>query len=426
MRLASPSAMDVARPSRSLRLRKALTLGGALAIVSLAAIAWIALTRSSGPGVSVDRSSVVTDVARRGRLDRAISATGTIASQYVRVIAAAQPGILEAVYVKPGATVTEGTPVARLSNPQLDADAVSASSAVDVAQAELRSARAQARASALAEQSALTTAQAQAAEDTTKLQSLDKLRRDGYIAEQSYQIANIEATRSTSQLGVAHAALTVDAAQQDAKVAAAEATLRQAQAQLAAKRSEVDALTIRSRTAGVVQSVAVDPGARVDAGAELARVADQNDLKAVVSVPEGEVHSVAIGMPVRIDTGNGSLDGRVERIAPAAQNGTVAVDVALPRRTRSSLRPDTTIEATIELQTLADVLSIARPAGAADDAAVSLYRLDRNGSNARILRVQLGRGSTDRIQVVSGLQAGDTVIVSDTSSYGGAPILHLH
>jgi len=262
--------------------------------------------------------------------------------------------------------------------------------------------------------------------DTTNVSGEAELHREGYVADQTYRIAQIKAAESQAQLTVAHAQIGVDASEQDAKVAAAQAELAQAQAQLQAKEAEVDALTTRARSAGVVQSVAVDPGARVDVGTELARIADQRALKAVLQVPEGQVHSVAIGMPVRIDTGNGIVTGNIARIAPSAQDGSVAVDVSFSSDLPPGARPDLNVDGTIDLQTLRDVLSIARPAGAADDTIVSLYKVDPRTSQARLVQVRLGVGSTDRIEVLSGLVPGDTVIVSDTSAYGGAPLLRLH
>jgi len=138
------------------------------------------------------------------------------------------------------------------------------------------------------------------------------------------------------------------------------------------------------------------------------------------------VHAVAIGMPVSVDTGNGTVMGHVARIAPSAQDGSVAVDVAFTTALPGGARPDLNVDGTIDLQTLRNVLSIARPAGAADNSVVSLYRLDPRSNQARLVLVHLGVGSTDRIQILDGISAGDIVIVSDTSAYGGAPLLRLH
>ncbi|HUZ49333.1 MAG TPA: efflux RND transporter periplasmic adaptor subunit [Candidatus Dormibacteraeota bacterium] len=425
MRPQAIGGMDVARTPRRRLSRRVLVPAAIALLVVACAFAVFSLARSDG-GVTVDRAALVTSVVRRGTLERSVSAAGTLQPQEVHVVAAVQPGIIDAVFVKPGAAVFGGTPIARMSNPDLDAAVVSASSALDVARAQLRSAQAQAQAAALAQQSAYATARAQADVDAIDLTSLRSLLHSGYVAAQTYQIAAIKVTQSAAQVRVARSQIGVGAAESAAQIAAAKAQVDQAAAQLQAKQAEVAALVVRARSSGIVQSVAVDPGARVESGTELARIADQQHLKAVLQVAEGQVHDMAIGMPTRIDTGNGIANGRVARIAPAAQNGTVNVDVALTQALPPGARPDLTVDGTIDLQTLRGVLSIARPAGAADNTDAELYRLDPHGNIARLAHVRLGPGSADRIEVLSGLAAGDAVIVSDTSAYNGISTLRLH
>jgi HlyD family secretion protein len=425
MRPVSLNSMDVAR-AKPRRLPRGVAVAlGCVVLAIVAVVSLISLTRTGG-GVAVARASVVTDTVKLGTLSRSISASGALAPQEVHIVAAAQPGTVEGVFVKPGAYVTARTPIAGLSNPDLDAAIVAARSSVDVAEADLISAEQQAKAAALAQRSAYASAQAQAEMDQTNLSADEQLHRQSYIADQTYRIALIKATQSKAQFVLAHSQIGVDAAEQDAKIAAAQAELEQAEAQLKAKEAEFNALVVRARTAGIVQSVAVDPGAQVDGGTELARVADQHDLKAVLQVPEGQVHSVNIGMPVLIDTGNGTVTGHVARIAPSAQDGSVAVDVSFAGALPAGARPELNVDGTIELQMLRGVLSVARPAEAADDSTVSLYKVDPRTSLARQVQVRLGVGSTDRIEVLGGLAAGDEVIVSDTSAYGGAPLLRLH
>ena len=397
----------------------------AIALAVTATVALRSLLHGAG-GVSVDRTTIVTDVVQRGDLERSISVTGTLVPQEVRVVAAIQPGIIEDVLVKPGATVEDGTPIARTSNPDLDAAVITASAAVDAARAQVRSVQAQTHAAVLAQESSYSTAVAQSRVDRTNADSLRGLLKSGFVAAQTFQIAAIKATESSSQVTMARAQIGASAAEADANVAAAQAQLAQAVAQLGAKESELAALVIRSKTPGVVQSVAVDPGTRVDAGTEIARVADERDLKAVLEVPESLVGEVGLGMPARLDTGNAVLVGHVARIAPAAQNGSVAVDATFSQGLPAGVRPQQSVNGTIELERLRDVVSIARPAGASDDQAISLYRLEPGSQTARQVRVRLGRGSADRVEVISGLEPGDIVIVSDTSSYNGAPALVLH
>lgn len=424
MRPAPISSMDVVRERRRAFSRPLMTAIGTAGLIAAAVAAVVSLVHSGTQGTSVDRATIVTDIVRRGTLERSIAAAGVLASQQVRIVAAAEPGIIESVFVKPGFVVSDGTPVARLSNPQLDADVASAQSAVRVAQAQLESVEEQARASALAQRSTVTTARAQAQEDATTLRSLQSLHRSGFIADQTYRIAQIKATSSASQLDVARLAVGVVDAEQQARIAAARAQVTQAKAALVAKQTEVRELVVRARSSGLVQSVAVDPGARIDAGTELARVADQRDLKAVLQVPEGQAHSVLLGMLVRIDTGNGIATGHVERIAPAAQNGSVAVDVAFTAPLPAGVRPDSNVDGTIELAALRNVVSIVRPAGATDNSTVWVYRIGAS-SLAHRVRVRLGRGSADRVVVLSGLHPGEHIIVSDTSAYNDSSVLHI-
>jgi HlyD family secretion protein len=425
MRPALIGGMDVLR-ARKRGLPRWSPVAGVAVLAVATVLALKSLASLSGAGIAVDRSTIVTDVVQRGTLERSISTAGTLAPQEMHVVAATQPGIVDSVLVKPGASVLAGTPVARMSNPELDAAVVGARAAVDVARAQLRSAQSQAQAASLAQRSAYTTALAQASVDRTDFEAMRGLRRNGFVAEQTYQIASIKADESASQATLARAQISVSASAQAADVAAAQAQLDQASALLAAKETEVTSLLVCARTPGVVQSVAIDPGARVDAGGELARIADERDLKAVLQVPEGQVPSVALGMPVLIDTGNGVANGRVAHVAPAAENGSVAVDVSFAGSLPAGARPDLNVDGTIELQRLPDVLSIERPANATDGETTQLYRIDARTNIARLVRVKLGRGSSDRIEVLSGLTVGDAVIVSDTSAYNGASTLRLH
>jgi HlyD family secretion protein len=173
-----------------------------------------------------------------------------------------------------------------------------------------------------------------------------------------------------------------------------------------------------------VQSVAVDPGQRVSSGSELARIADQRSLKAVLQVAESDVRGVAPGMRAHIVASDaGTMEGRVSRIAPAAQNGTVAVDVALDRLPQGA-RSDQNVDGTIVISRIPRALSLARPAAAADSGTVTLYRLDADGTHAYRTQVELAPGSDERARIRAGLRAGDRVIVSDTSAFD-APLLHI-
>ena len=425
MRLAErPNTMDVVRERKRGMPRGVYAAAGVLAVIALAVWALSALTHQQS-GAIVDKSTLVTDVATRGTLLRSVSAQGAFAPERVRVASATQAGVVNQIFVKAGSVVVPGTIIAQMQNPALDAQAANALSQLHVAQANLADARRQAQASVVSQQSSLSDAQAQSQADALQAQSYAQLHKSGLLAALQYQQAQIQAKKSSDDLASRRVQVSVAQADAQAKIAAAQAQVDEASAQLDAANAQVDALTVRAATAGIVQSVDVDPGTSVGANTEIARIADTRDLKAVLQVAESDVHAVSTGMPVKIDTGNGTILGRVARIAPAAQNGTVGVDVTFARPLPQGARPDANVDGTIILSKISDALSIARPAGASDNTAIDLFKVVDGGTRAVRVSVRLGAGSNDRIQVLSGLSPGDTVIVSDMSAYPNQPVLRL-
>lgn len=414
--VAPSQTMDVVR-TRSGRLpRWALPLA---ALLALAVLTLWAMRSLMGPQttVTIDRSSVLTDTAKRGALLLSVRADGSLAPERVRNISAGQPGVVNQVFVKAGNDVAPGAVVAQMQNPSLTAAAVDAQAALRVANANLASAREEARASVISQQTQEADAAAGHAQDALQATSLRKLHAKGLISDVQYSTAEIQSQKSLNEVRSTHAQVQVAMANSDAKIAEAQAKVDQAAAQLSADQAQIAALTVRAATSGVVQSVDVDPGTSVTAGAQIARVADLHDLKAVLQVTEGDVKPVTVGMPASIDDGNGVAQGRVARIAPAAQNGTVAVDVTFTKGPPPGARPAINVQGTLVVATIPHAVSIQRPAGATDGTSIDLFKVVDGGARAVRERVTLGRGTNDRVQVVSGLSPGDTVIVSDMTSY---------
>lgn len=417
--------MDVVLRRRRRLPRYALPAAGIAALAVLVVVALEMLGRSHAGATVVDRSTIVTDVVRRGALVRSVSAPGTFEPDRIQVVSATQSGVISQIYVKPGSTVHAGSAIAQLENPDLDAAIVAASSQLDVARANLASAQQQANASSLTQQSALADAQAQMQQDRVEVDAQRSLHTTGLVSDVDYRKAIIEHAKAKHDVAIGRAQIEVGSADAHAKIAAAQAQVEQAAAALAAARAQAQALTVRTAAPGVVQSVALDPGARVAQGTELTRVADQRSLKAVLQVSESEVHAVLVGMPARIDTGNGIVIGRVSRIAPAALNGTVEVDVSFDRNLPSGARPDANVDGAIVLSRIPNALSIARPAGANDGSTIDVFKVVDRGTRAVRVRVRLGVGSNERVAVLSGLKAGDEAIISDTSGYADQSELRL-
>lgn len=408
--------MDVALERGRRIPRYAYFAVGALVLVVAVIWAMISLGRTQS-GAIVDRATLVTDVARHGTLLRTVSAQGSFAPERVRIASATQSGVVDRIFVKAGSQVEPGMIIMRMENPALDAQATDARAALQVAQANLASARQQGRAAMITQQAAVADAQAQMEQSRLQARSLAELHRQGMVADLQFQTARIQAAKNGNDLRSSQAQIAVTAADAQARIAAAQAQVDEAAAQLAADMIQVSALTVRAATAGVIQSVDVDPGMSVAQNTALARIADTHDLKVVLQVAESDVHAVIPGMPTRIDTGNGIIQGRVARIAPAAQNGTVAVDVAFSRPVPPGARPDANVDGTVEIARISNAISIARPAGASDDSTIDVFKVTSGGEQAVRVHVRLGKGSNDRVQVLSGIAARETVIVSDMSTY---------
>jgi multidrug efflux pump subunit AcrA (membrane-fusion protein) len=390
----------------------------ALAVAAAGALVWgVRGINGHAGGAIVDRAMLVTDVARRGTLVRSVSAPGAFMPDRVRVASATQNGVIDQIFVKPGSVVFTGTTIAQMTNPALDAAASDARAALDVARADLESAQQQARTERLAQQSVLDNAQAQMEQSALQARSLGTLHDRGLVADVQYRQAVIASHKDANDVLIQQAQLGAASADALAKVSAAQARVVQAEDALGADLAQVAALTVRSASGGVIQSVEVDPGTSVAQNAVIAHVADASSLKAVLQVAENDVHAVTVGMRASIDTGNGIFEGRVSRVSPAAENGTVATDVTFAHPLPRGVRADTNVDGIIYVSSIPSAVSIARPAGAADDSTVELFKVIDGGKTATRVRLRLGPGSADRVQVLSGLEPGDTAIVSDMSSY---------
>lgn len=419
------NTMDIMRRRPRVSVGK---IAAPLAVLGLILAAWysvVSLEHRPAAAPLVDPGQLVIDVVKRGTLVRSVRAAGTIEPDREQIVSSAADGMISTLDVRPGSTVHDGSTIATLQNPDLQEGVVDVQTQLDAARADVASARSEAQATRLDKQAAYASAVSQAQQDDVTSAADTRLHAQGLIGDLQYRVARIKAQEDHGLAGIARRQIGVDTADANAKIAAAQAKVDQLSAALAAKQAQLGTLDVRAGSDGIVQSVAVDRGQRVALGAEVARVANLSDLKAVLQVAESDLHGVAVGMPVSIDmNGGGTRRGFVERIAPAAQNGTVAVDVRFTQ-IPAGARPDQNIDGTIELSRLRYVVSIARPANATDDSTITLYRLSPDGSRAFRTSVRLGTGSLDRVAVLSGLHAGDSVIVSDTSTYNDVPVLRL-
>ncbi|HEX5304478.1 MAG TPA: HlyD family efflux transporter periplasmic adaptor subunit [Dyella sp.] len=408
--------MDIANPQFKLRRRRRLQwsiAGGAAALVTI-----VVLLMRLGPALPVaERASLWIDTVQQGQMLREVRATGTLVPRSSRWLAAATAAQVEQILVWPGAEVKPDTVLMKLSNPAVEDALRNAQAQVAAAEADVVAKRAELQSQMLDQRSALAQAQADFASAKVKADADAKAAALHLIAQVQFRQGQIALAQLDTRRGIEQQRVATFAGSMQAQLEAVQAKLRQQQSNLQLRQRQADALDVKAGITGVLQEVAVQEGAQVAAGANLARVARPEVLIARLQVPEVQAKDVAIGMPVSVDTHNGLVAGAVERIDPAVRDGSVQVDVRLDGALPPGARPDLSVDGRIRVATLDHVLSVGRPALAKADADITLFRLDPSAAVATRVPVRIGAASVDRVEITRGLKAGDQVILSDTSQW---------
>jgi len=408
--------MDIPRPSQAkAKLRKRLTYGG-LAVVALVGIT-VLLARLKPAAPTVERNLVWTDTVKRGQMLRQVRGLGTLVPEEITWIAARTQGRVEKIVLRPGALVKPESVILLLNNPDVVRAATDADSQLKAAEAELANLKVQLESGVLAAESTAASARAEFEQAKLRAEVNDQLFKDGLVSPLEMRLAKVTAEQAETRNNIEQKryAFAKDSIAPQLAVKAAEVDRLTSQAKL--RHDELDALTVRAGMNGVLQLLPVEVGAQVQPGGNLARVADPHRLKAEVRIAETQAKDIQIGQPASVDTRNGIVAGQVARIDPSVQNGTVTVDVTFTDPLPKGARPDLSVDGTIELERLDDVVYVSRPAFGQERSTVGIFKLDASGSYATRTQVQLGRSSVNTIEIVGGLQPGDRVILSDMSQW---------
>jgi HlyD family secretion protein len=417
------SGVDVAREPRRRGHRYAIAGLGGVAFV-LAATAGLHRLRAAAP--AVERAAIWTDTVRRGPLVREVLGTGTLVPEEIRWIAAPTSARVERVLVKPGASVTAGTVLLELANAELQLAALEADRQVAQADAETVNLQATLEGQRLAQESVIATLAADLEDARLRAAADQELSGKGFLSalEKAQTLGRVRELEG--RLAFERKRLAAQSQGTAAQVAAQRAQRERLSSLAAFRRKQVDDLRLRAGIPGVLQELALQPGQSVAAGTLLAKVARPDRLQAQVRVPETQAKDVRLGQRARIDTRNGIVAGRVARIDPAAQAGSVRVDVALDDPLPAGARPDLNVEATIEIERLPSVLFVGRPSAGQSEGAVGLFKLDPGGEGAVRATVTLGRSSAKSIEIRAGLREGDRVILSDMSQWDSVDRIKLY
>ena len=408
--------MDIVRTELKRRRRLLRIIYSAAGLV-VAALVTLGLSRLKAAAPTVDKTTVWTDTVKRGPMLREVRGLGTLVPETIRVIPAATDGRVEQRLLLPGTPVNAKTVILELSNSELQQSVLDAGFQLKGAEAEYNNLKAQLDNQLMEQRSKAGGVRSEYHQAQLQFDAYDQLYKQGIIGELNWKTSHVKAEELGKQNGIAEKQVETFAQSIEAQLAVQQAKIDGQRALYELKQNQLNQLHVRSGIDGVLQELAVEVGQQVTPGTILARVAQPSQLKAELKIAETQAKDVAIGQKALIDTHNGTVLGHVMRIDPSVQNGTVTVDASIDGALPPGSRPDLSVEGTIEIERLADVLSTGRPVHGETDSTVGLFKLVDKGSEAVRVQVKLGRTSVNSVEILQGLSAGDQVILSDMSSW---------
>jgi len=417
--------MDIQRPSnaRAKKLKRIAYVS--VAVVFIAGVT-LGLSRLKPAAPSVDRGTVWTDVVKRGPMVREVRGLGTLVPLDIRWIPAQTAMRVDKIVVRPGPKMlTPNTVILEMSNPEVQRDLLDAEYSLRAAESDLANLKVQVN-SELMSQKAVE-AGIRGDYEQAKLQhEVDyKLHQEGIGADVTEKLSKVREEQLKIRVALEEERTRVAVDSGNARVQAQQSHVDQARAAYELRKSQADALHVKVGMNGVLQLLPVDVGQNVAVGTNLARVADPTKLKAEIKIAETQARDVAYGQSATVDTRNGIVKGHVIRIDPSVVNGTVTVDVGIDDALPLGARPDLSVDGTIELENLKDVLYVGRPVHGQSDSTISLFKVTNDDSEGVRVNVKLGRSSVNTVEIIQGLQVGDKVILSDMSQWDNVDRIRL-
>ena len=410
--------MDIKRPPPSKRKQYIAWGSGILAIV----IVSVGISKLKPAAQSVDRATQWVDVVKRGELLREVRAAGTLVPEHVRIIAAVTAGRIEALPVRPGVTVNPKTLIVELSNTDVQLQALQADQSLTQARAGLASLRTQLMQQRLTQEGAIASLSTQLENAKRALAVQEGLNSKNLASASDLAAARDLVKETETRYEIERQRLAEMSRSAEEQIRLNVEQVNRLEAIVREQKTRVTSMTVLAGESGVLQNLGpqgqtLELGQWVNPGMELARVSQPGRLKAVLRVPETMARDIVVGLKANIDTRNGIVAGHVMRIDPASTQGTVTVEVAIDGELPRGARADMSVDGTIEIERLPNVLYVGRPAYGSAESTVGLFKISDDGSEANRVNVRLGRASVNTIEVIQGLSVGDSVIISDMSQY---------
>jgi HlyD family secretion protein len=392
-----------------------------LTVIAVIAVLGITLgvSRLKPAAPSVEYGTIWPDTVKRGSMLRQVRGLGSLVPipEDVRLIPAETDVRVERILILPGTPVKPDSLIMELSNPQVAQEAVSADLELKSAEAEYHNTKAKVDSDLMTLKAGEATVDADYENAKRDAAANRELAKIGVLSESALKTSLAKEKEMATRHQIEQDRIAESTKAVETQLAVQQANIEQKRALAVLKHRQLDALKVRAGITGVLQELPVQVGQRATQGTILAKVVQPEHLKAELKIPETQAKDIVIGQSAEIDTHNGVVKGTVSRIDPAVQNGTVTVDVKLDEPPPKGARPDLSVDGTITLERLDNVLYVGRPAFGQEKSTVSMFKMDPDGKSATRTRVELGRSSVNTIEIVRGLKEGDQVILSDMSRW---------
>ena len=418
--------MDIARPEFKTQKRRRQMIVGAIVLMAVVAVT-IGVSRLKPAAPTVERGTVWTDTVKRGPMVRQVRGIGSLVptQESVRQIPAETEATVVRIRVLPGSQVEADTILLEMINSQTEQAAVDAQLQLKAAQAEYQSLRVRLESDLMNQKAGAATVNADHNQAQRQAETDKALYELGVISGLAYKGSKGKADELTTRDDLETQRLTANQKAIESQMAQQQAKVEQMRVLAQLKQKQLDALKVRAGIKGVLVDLPLQVGQHVLPGIMLAKVVEPDHLMATIKIAETQARDVQIGQPASVDTHNGVVAGTVMRVDPAVQNGTVTVDLKLTGELPKGARPDLSVDGTVDLERLDNVLYVGRPAFGQESSTISLFKLCPDGQEALRVPVKVGRASVNSIQVIEGLHEGDTVILSDMSRWDNTDRIRL-
>ena len=418
--------MDIARPEfKQQKRRKQIAIGAIALVVLILVTVGVARLKPAAP--SVERSTVWTDAVKQGNMLRQVRGLGSLipSQEFTRQIPAETDATVIRIRVLPGTEVKSDTVLLEMTNPATEQAALDANLQLKAAEAEYDSLRVKLESDLMTQKAGAATVTQDYSQAKLQAETDQELYKLGVISGLAYKASKGKADELTTRNGLEEQRLTIAQKAILAQLRQQEAKVDQMRTLAQLRRKQMEDLKVRAGIDGMLVDMPMQVGQRVAPGTMLARVIQPNHLIAELKIAETQARDVQIGESASVDTHNGVVNGTVMRVDPGVSNGTVTVDVNITGDLPKGARPDLSVDGTIDLEKLANVLYVGRPAFGQESSTISLFKLDPDGKGAVRVPVKVGKASVNSIQVIEGLQQGDTVILSDMSRWDNTDRIRL-